>query len=254
MQEIVQLFLISSIGSFVALAGGVVFLYNKKLSNALAKHSIPFAAGVLITVALVGLLPEASQAIGRDAFLIVLLSFMAAYLFEHLFFGLHHHDEENCKDDSHSHSHVRHGASIPFVIFGDSIHNFIDGIAIGVSFLISPGLGLVTAISTLLHEVPHEIGDFGIMLKVGWSNKKIILVNIFSAVLTLIGAFLVYLLPISQYAISSLMAISAGIFLYLGATDFLPQLETDNKNKFSLIPLVLGVLIMLAVIMFVPEM
>lgn len=251
MNDLVQLVLLASIGSFVALAGGVVFLFNKKLSNLLSTNSIPFAAGVLITVALVGLLPEATHLIGEQAFLVVLFSFLMAYLFEHLLFGLHHHDE-TCKHNHHG--EVRHQTSIPFVIFGDSIHNFIDGVAIGAAFLVNPGLGLVTAISTFLHEVPHEIGDFGIMLKNGWSKRKILLVNIFTAALTLVGALLVFYLPIDEYIIGILMAVSAGIFLYLGASDFLPQIEETQISRFApLFPLILGVFVMLGTLMLVPH-
>lgn len=250
--EVLQLLLYSLIGSVLALIGGLIFLYSKKLSDSLAKNSIPFAAGVLITVSLIGLLPEASHLIGDQAFLWVLGSFLIMYLFEHLVFGLHHHTHD-CKHE-HGHDSVHHHATVPMVLVGDTIHNFIDGIAIGVTFLVSPGLGLATAISTLLHEIPHEIGDFGILLQNGWKKINIIIVNLISGSFTIFGAFLVYYYPVSDNILGILMAISAGIFLYLGATDFLPQIDVirENKQK-ALIPLLFGVAVMYATLIAVPH-
>jgi zinc and cadmium transporter len=246
MYDLVQLFLLALLGSLIALAGGVIFLYNKTWSNALEKHSIPFAAGVLITVALLGLLPEASEMIGEKAFLVILISFFCAFLFERLCVDIHHHE--------HTHPGQSYRASIPLVIVGDTIHNFIDGVAIGASFLINPGLGLVTALSTFLHEIPHEIGDFGILLKAGWKKTDIIAVNIISASLTIVGAFSIFIFAENTAVIGTLLSISAGIFLYLGAIDFLPHIDEGYKSKVnSIIPLTIGILIMVATLMAVPH-
>ncbi len=246
--EILALLSQALLGSIIALIGGVVFLYNRKLSAILERYSVPFAAGVLVTVSILGLIPEAEHEIGESAFWIVLISFLSVYLFEHLFFDIHHHGEGD------GHTHDIKSSSIGLVIFGDTIHNFIDGVAIGAGFLINPNLGLITALSTFLHEVPHEIGDFGILLKAGWNKSKILVVNIISASMTILGAFTVYFFSHSEVLNGSLMAVSAGIFLYLGASDFLPKIETDGKNKFkSLLPLVLGSLIIMATILLLPH-
>lgn len=244
--EIINLLLLALLGSVIALFGGVVFLYNRKLSALIEKHAVPFAAGVLVTVALVGLIPEAEHEVGESAYWIVLASFLAVYIFEHLFFGIHHHDD--------SHGHSIKNSSVGLVIFGDTIHNFIDGVAIGAGFLIDPALGLIIAFSTFLHEVPHEIGDFGILLKAGWERSKILVVNIFSSLMTVVGAFVVYFFSHNETLNGSLMAISAGVFLYLGASDFLPKIESDDKNKLkSILPLLLGSSIILVTILLLPH-
>lgn len=233
--------------------GGVVFLYNKKWSRALEKNSTPFAAGVLITVAIMGLLPEAVEMVDKHAYTIVLLTFLSTYIFEHIFFGLHHHDEGSVH---HSH-HMFHSlpkASVPFVIIGDTIHNLIDGVAIGASFLVSPGMGLVTAISTLLHEIPHEISDFGILLKAQWMRGTIILVNLISALFTIMGAFLIFYLNVGDGVTGSLLAVATGMFLYLGASDFLPSIEKESKSKMQAIfPLLLGAIIMMIILLLIPH-
>ena len=246
MNDLTAVLGLAFLGSIVALIGGLVFLAKKSWSKWLSIYSIPFAAGVLITVSLVGLLPEAIHISGESALRTVLFAFLGAYFFENFFFGLHHHDEGK------GHSHVK--SSIPLVIIGDTIHNFIDGVAIAATYLINPGLGIITTVSTFLHEVPHEIGDFGILLKAGWKNKSIILVNIFSASTTLLGAAFVYFFAQGTEIIGTLLAIASGLFLYLGASDFLPHIEDGKigKNK-AAISLLLGVVIMLATFSAVPH-
>jgi len=247
--ELINLLFQALLGSVIALIGGVVFLFNQELSKTLEKYSIPFAAGVLVTVSLLNLIPEAVHEIGESTYWIVLASFLGIYIFEHLFFGIHHHGV----DDGHNHKNVKE-SSVGLVIFGDTIHNFIDGVAIGASFLISPNLGLVTAFSTFLHEIPHEIGDFGILLSAGWKKKKILIVNIISSLMTVVGAFTVYFFSNSDGLNGTLMAISAGIFLYLGASDFLPKIASDEKNRFkSIFPLILGSAIIIASILLLPH-
>lgn len=246
MPEIVNLFLLALLGSIIALLGGVIFLFKESWSKFLSQNSVPFAAGVLITVSILGLLPEAVDLIGESTFLIVLITFFAAYLFENLFFEVHHHA---------SHEHPRsYKSAVPLVIVGDTIHNFIDGVAIGASFFVNPGLGLITAISTFLHEVPHEIGDFGILLKAAWQKKNIIIVNVLSASATVVGAFTLLAFPENPTLLGTLLAVSAGMFLYLGASDFLPHIEKPEGGKIkAILPLVIGVVIMVATILATPH-
>lgn len=246
MGDVFSVILLASVASFVALIGGILFLVNRKWSDWLSCYSTAFAAGILLTVSLTGLLPEAIHAIGEAAFLVTLLSFLAAYLFEHLFFGIHHHN------------HLGHGkdysSAIPLVIIGDTIHNFVDGIAIAASYLITPGLGVIVTISTFLHEIPHEIGDFGILLRAGWKRKRILLVNVISASFTIVGALFVMVISDNEAIIGYSLAFSAGLFLYLGASDFLPHIHEGDKKRNDLISaLLIGVLVMLAVNMLFPH-
>lgn len=247
MSDLVNIVLLSLLGSVVALIGGMIILSVKKWSKTLAKYSIPFAAGVLLTVALLGLLPEAVHLVGEKSFLVVLVTFLGAYLFEQFFCELHHHD------DGHKCKKTKHGQTVSLIVAGDTVHNFIDGVAIAVSYLVNPGLGLVTAVSTLLHEVPHEIGDFGILLKAGWSRKKILLVNLLSALMTLVGALVVYFFGVGELANGYLLAVAAGMFLYLGANDFLPHADEELDKKKAAMVLLLGVVVMYLTISIVPH-
>jgi zinc and cadmium transporter len=249
MTDLLQLTLLALLGSIIALIGGVVFLFNSRLSRVLEAYAIPFAAGSLITVSLVSLIPEAFEHAGERIFLIVLITFFVSYIFEHFIFVLHHHG-----DNKHHHHGSKVKSSVPLVIVGDTIHNFIDGIAIGAAFLVAPGLGLVTALSTFFHEIPHEIGDFGIMLKAGWSKNGVLTVNLLSALVTLPGAFFAYTFAGNDETVGMFLAISAGIFLYLGTIDFLPEVhENENRKWVALAPLVIGIIVMLAILIAVPH-
>jgi len=103
-------------------------------------------------------------------------------------------------------------------------------VAIAAAYLTSPSFGVIVTVATLLHEIPHEISDFGILISAGWGKVKTFLVNLFSSATTFLGAILTYFVFKGENAlIGSLLAISAGIFLYLGASDFLPQV-TEKKE------------------------
>ncbi len=249
MADLLTLFLLALLGSIIALAGGVFFLFNRKWSATLERHSVPFAAGILVTVSLMGILPEAIDEAGEGVLLVVLISFFAAYVFEHLFFGIHHHESGHHHKGRHSFE-----TSSALVTVGDTIHNFIDGIAIGASFIISPSLGLITALSTFFHEIPHEIGDFGILLKAGWSKKKVLIVNFVSASFTIVGAFSLLIFAENNVLIGVFLAISAGIFLYLGTIDFLPHADEGFPNRIkAAIPLFLGIVLMASIITLFPH-
>lgn len=247
-----DLFLYLILASVIALLGGLIFLYVRRLSAFLEKYGVPFAAGSMIITSLVGLLPEASHLIGANSFAIFVLAFLSTFIFEQLFAKLHHHD------DAHSDHHALE-SSVPMVLVGDTIHNFIDGVAIATAYLINPGLALLTTLSTFFHEVPHEIGDFSILLKAGWEKAKIALVNVASALSALVGGLLMYQFSLSSDAQGYLLAATAGIFLYLGAIDFLPHAfargsEASLKNNLrGIAPVIAGALIMFGALSAVPH-
>ncbi len=245
MPDILLLLLLVLLGGVLSLIGGILFLLIKSWSNFLAKYSIPFAAGVLLTVSLIGLIPEAHHLIDHQAYPVILFTLIAVYLFETWICQLHHHQ---CNND---HDHF-HGSAL-WVIIGDTIHNFVDGVAIAAAYLVNPGLGLITAVSTLLHEIPHEIGDFGILLSLGWKKSKIFKINFLSSLATLIGALLVFYFNPGQTLFGYLIAISAGMFLYLGASDFLPQADHRLSKIKAVTALLLGVSLMYFTLQIIPH-
>ncbi len=245
MSDLLILFFLVFLAGVFSLIGGAAFLVKKEWSNFLARYSIPFAAGVLLTVSLIGLLPEADHLIGRLAYQIVLFTLISVYLFETWACRLHHHQPQE--------NHYLFSGSALWVVIGDTIHNFVDGVAIAAAYLTNPGLGLITAVSTFLHEVPHEIGDFGILLGLGWRKKRVFTVNLLSSLATIIGAFLVFYFDPGEKIFGYLIALSAGMFLYLGASDFLPHADENLSPKKAIIALLLGVGLMYLTFQIVPH-
>src|SRR4030042_4442540 len=122
-----EIILLTFIGSVAGLIGGVIFLIKKDWARALCGLAVPFAAGVLLSVSLLHLLPEANHEIGETAYLLVLVSLLASFLFEQYFAHLHHHEGRK---------RTTLEVSVPLVIFGDTIHNFIDGVTIAAAYFI----------------------------------------------------------------------------------------------------------------------
>ncbi len=221
--DLLNIIVLSFLGSIAGLIGGVVFLIKKKWAQSLCKHAVPFAAGVLLSVSILHLIPEAVHETGEKAYLLVLLALLGSFLFEQYFATLHHHEDRKG---------TMHKASVPLVIIGDTIHNFIDGVTIAAAYLTNPTFGVVVTLATFLHETPHEIGDFGVLMSAGWSRTKTFIANLFSASATFPGALLVFFFMRNAHEqIGILLALSAGIFLYLGASDFLPEIIEEGGNK-----------------------
>lgn len=248
MNDLIAVTLLSLLGGVLGLFGALFFVFNKKTSSTISKIAIPFAAGVLITVSITHLLPEVAEISGHDGFKVVLFAFLASFFFEEFFANMHHHA-------GHTHGAKLHG-SVPLVLFGDTIHNFIDGVAIAAAYIVDPRAGIVVAVATFLHEVPHEIGDFGVLLSAGWTRARAFTANFLSALVTIGAAmFTILAQDLVEPWIGTLLAISAGVFLYLGASDFLPELgQGSNKTrKLQFFFLLAGVIVILAVGSLVPE-
>lgn len=239
MDSVLPVLGLAAVGSVLGLIGGAVFLMHGRLKEVLCKYSVPFAAGILLTVAILDLIPESVVHLGELSFLFILITFLLVFSFEHLFFKVHHHD---------GHAHDVPLGSIPLVIAGDTIHNFIDGVSIASAYMVDPAFGVIVAISSFLHEVPHEIGDFGVLLSAGWKKSSVFLVNFLSATTTFLGVIFVYIFAENESMIGILLSVSAGLFLYLGASDFLPGRNDQEKTS---IGKVLTVIVAATIMIFV---
>lgn len=246
MFEYSTLFALLFIGSIGGLLGGVVFLFNTNLRLLLCKFSVPFAAGILISVALLDLIPESVDHIGEDSYLFILVSFLSVFIFENLIFAVHHHNEQD--------KSVNQGSAV-LVVAGDILHNFVDGVAITTAYLVEPSFGVIVALSSFLHEIPHEIGDFGILLNAGWNRVKVFAVNFTSALTTFLGAiFVLSLAEENDDVIGILLALSAGLFLYLGASNFLPKGDKHDKDIVGkVITVMIGAAIMILIGLVFPH-
>lgn len=248
MASFTQLVILSLIGGTFSLAGGILVLSNKKTAKILAGIATPFSAGALLAAAFSDLLPDALQS--SDAEIVLRYAgygIVVFFLLEHYMHWFHHHDEHNKDSESES---IRW-----LVIIGDTVHNAIDGVAIGVAALSGVGTGIVTAIVVAMHEIPQEIGDFGLMLKYGMSRKKTLVVNLLSSFATLAAAVLVYFIGGTvHFDVGRILGLTAGFFIYIAASDLLPAIHRDSKGRFAkydVALLVLGLVSVSFVIEFV---
>ncbi|MCL5433238.1 MAG: ZIP family metal transporter [Patescibacteria group bacterium] len=235
---------LASISSLILVG---VLLLHKTFVKRISFSLVSFAAGALLATAFLDTLKEAVQLGGESVFMWVTLSFAFFFLFERLFTFLHHHDVEEEK------LHL----PAPFVIFGDALHNFIDGVSIAATFLVSFPLGVITSLAVFVHEIPHELGDFGILIQKGWGRRKVFTVNAFTGAAAFFGAIVAFYLGKSfENLLPILLAVITGNFIYLSATDLLPEIHHKAKRSFSLnhtIFFFLGIILIIFLTTFVKE-
>lgn len=243
----IQIIIASLVGSVFALVGGALLLTKENLAKRFSLVLVSFAVGALLGAVFFDLLPEALE--GNDPqgiFVFVILGLLSLYLFEKGLKWYHCHDKETC--DIHTFSST--------VLVGDAIHNFIDGIIIALSFSLSTEAGVATTIAVFFHEVPQEIGDFGVLLHAGYTKSKVLFYNFLTALTTPIGAIIGYLaLPFINDLLPQLIALAAGSFIYIAVSDLMPELRHKAKGAdlVHLVPIFLGILIIWGVGTVLPE-
>ncbi|HOZ37034.1 MAG TPA: ZIP family metal transporter [bacterium] len=209
--------LISALGIFLFFRAGM----HKKIGGL-----ISLAAGVLLAVAWLDIIPESLEngLTAEKLGLTVLLTILILFLVETTFHW-HHCQHENCAEGKH-----RHLAW--FNLFGDGLHNFVDGAVLASAFMVDTRLGFLTVVAVMIHEIPQELSDAGVLSYAGLSIKKIYLYNFLFALTAVMGAVLAYFFA-GEWAITSyLLAVAAGNFIYLAMADLIPIIhhETDSKK------------------------
>lgn len=225
-------------GSAISLLGGAaLFLTKKKRAHAIT-IALPFGAGALLAAAFFDLLPESFE-LGDSKVLLgwALVGFLAFFLMERSATWFHHHHEHSLG--------VKNKSQGVMVMIGDLLHNAIDGIAIGAAFLVNPASGFITTLAVSAHEIPKELGTFGILLSRGWKDNKVMLANIATAVGTLIAASVTFLLgSVVHMPVAELLALTSGFFIYVAASDIIPDIHEQPKKIGTLqaVILVIGVI------------
>jgi len=207
---------------------------------------VSLAVGSLLGDAFIHLLPEANESITNPT-LVSLLTIFGILIFFSIekFVRWHHCHDPDCSEGK--------SAIVPVSLIGESIHNFIDGVIIAGSFIISPKLGIATSLAVLLHEIPQEVGDFGIYTHQGLSLKKSLNLNLLSATASLLGVIVAFIVG-SSIATSTVyvLPITAGGFIYLAASDLIPELhehkETSAHSFLQILYLLAGVALMFSLL------
>lgn len=238
-----RVILFSLIGGLFSLACAALLIAHEKVAHKFADYATPFAAGALIGAAFFDLLRDGLKEAGdnTDSVLIAaVVGIILFFLLERFLHWFHHH---------HEHRGIKPISSL--VIIGDTLHNALDGVAIAASFLISPSTGVITTIAVAAHEIPQEIGDFGILIKNGMSRSRVLLVNALSALATTVAAVITFALgDAGHLPIPILLGLTAGFFIYIAASDIIPDIhENSHKKLLDIKPwlLVLGAVFVMTV-------
>ena len=220
---------------------GIFFLsMSENLFKKLLLMLVSFASGTLLGGAFLHLIPEAlsseaPSAESESIFIVILTGILVFFLLEK-FLWRHCHERE-CP--IHVFAYLN--------LLGDGIHNFIDGFLIAAGFLISVPLGLATTLAVISHEIPQEIGDFGILVYGGFSKAKALFYNLLSALMAVFGALLMYSLSSYLPSLTYFLMFAAGSFIYIATTDLIPELQKERDAWKSLVQFVLlfsGILLM----------
>lgn len=232
MNSLIYALIATFIVSLVSFSGALAIVLKHRVLDKVLLWLVGLSAGSLIGGAFLHLIPEAlEESSAEKLFIYVLIGFGLFFVLER--FLLWHH----CHKHSHEESSKCETKTFGYMnLIGDGLHNFIDGIVIISAFSVDVSLGIATTIAVLAHEVPQEISDFGVLIYSGFSRAKALLFNFVSALIAILGALAGYLIINSIDNITViLIALTAGGFIYISATDLIPEIHKESKLKNSLI-------------------
>jgi len=238
---LIQIFISILIVSLISLIGTFTIFFSDKKLNEIIFLFVGLSVGALLGDSFIHLLPESLEKSSPITVgLLVMFGILIFFLIEHFIQWRHCHSIE-C-------SNLEHKSFTTMVLIGDSTHNFIDGIIIASAYFVSINLGIVTTIAIILHEIPQEIGDFGVLIHGGYSKKKALALNFLSAIMAFLGAFIAFLLiDYIPNIISFFIPITAGTFIYIAASDLIPELHKTTKAKniiLQTISIIIGIALM----------
>jgi len=207
---------------------GILTLFLKEKLDKILLFLVSFSAGALLGAAFFDLIPEAIKMAGEQNILYVsiflVIGFCTFFILEQ-FIGWHHH---------HSLEHPEIKSFSYLILVSETIHNFIDGLIIAVSFLIGFPIGVATALAVVFHEIPKEIGDFGVLVYCGFKKTRALLLNFISAIFAIFGGIIGFLISDKiGKGILYLLPFAAGNFIYIASSDLIPEIKEKAGFKES---------------------
>lgn len=212
----------------ISLVGLAVLSVDKERLSRSVSVLVSLAVGTLLGGAFVHLLPEAYEALeAMTASILVLGGIIGFFVLEKF---LHWHHRHNTANHVHPVGYINLAA--------DAIHNFIDGVLVAAAYIVSLPLGVATTIAVIAHEIPQEIGDFGVLIHAGFTRTKALLFNFFSAMLAVVGALAVLTLSqkVTDLAVY-MIPLAAGGLIYIAGSDLLPEISRERSQRKSFIQL-----------------
>jgi len=235
--------------SLISLVGIFTIGIKDKLLEKILFGLIGFSAGALIGGAFLHILPEALEVSpSSKVFTLLICGIVIFFLMERYLHWRHCHEEDGtCK--THPFTYLS--------LVGDSFHNFFDGMVIAASFIVSVKLGIVTTLAVILHEIPQELGDFGVLVYGGFTKKKALFYNFISALAAVAGAIIAYFISDFVHGLSNyILPVTAGGFIYIAASDLIPEIHKEKNQMratLAFAAFLVGIIFMALVKHFLPE-
>lgn len=229
--------------SFLSLFGVFFLSFSPRFMEKLTLFLVSLSAGTLLGDSFLHLLPEAADANGASLrmWLWLMIGLVSFFVLEKIVHWRHCHIQTGPK-------HPHHLGIMNLV--GDCLHNFFDGVIIAGSFLVNIPLGLTTLVAVIAHEIPQEIGDFGVLLYAGYSRRRALFLNFVTALTAVFGAIVAMVLGARINGFAELIIpFTAGGFIYIATADLIPELKKEtaaHKSLYQLVSIIAGIGIMLA--------
>ncbi len=211
--------------SLISLIGILTLLIKETMLRRLLFYLIAFSAGALIGGAFLHILPEVLEY--KDSvfvFSCLIAGIVLFFMMERYFYWRHCHEDGHC--DVHSFTYLN--------LVGDGFHNFLDGLIIAASYHVSFQVGVATTLAVIAHEVPQELGDFGVLLYGGFSKGRALFFNFLSALMAVAGALIGYFAAGASSQFSAvILPVTAGGFIYIATSDLIPEIHKERDLKRS---------------------
>ncbi len=231
--------------SLISLVGVFAISANETRIRKYVFILVSLAVGALLGDAFIHLIPEAytlSNNTTTTALLIV--SGVLVFFVIEKFLHWHHHDDDTGVNHVHPVGKL--------ILISDGVHNLIDGIIIGASYFVSVEVGVATTLAVILHEIPQEIGDFGVLLHAGYSKTRALWFNFLSALFAVVGVVIALILgENSELFVNSILPIAAGGFIYIALSDLIPELNKTKPGKqsiYQILAVIIGIVAMVALV------
>jgi len=233
--------------SAISLTGVLVLWLKDQQLKKILLYLVSFSVGGLFGDAFIHLIPEAIEegGFGTSVSLLILLGILFSFVVEKFLQWRHCHIPTS-SEHPHSFAYMN--------LFGDAVHNLIDGLIVGGSYLVSIPIGISTTLAVIFHEIPQELGDFGVLIHGGFDKRKAVWFNFLTALTAILGAVIAFVVGTAMEGfIPLLIPFAAGNFIYIAGSDLIPELRKDEpdlkKATLQVVSITLGVVVMLLVLL-----
>lgn len=224
--------------TFISLIGAVTLVMKESVLRRITIPLVALSAGAMLGGAMLHLLPESIEEIHnvQHVMIFVILGFLAFLILEQFIHW--HHCHRMVSEHKHPVTYL--------ILISDTVHNFIDGVVVAAAFLVNVPLGIATTFAVMAHEIPQEFGDFGVLIHGGWDKKRALLFNFISGLTMILGGILVWAFA-GKFEVIYLVPFAAGTFIYIAASDLIPEFKgcaSTKQNFINFSFFILGLVLM----------